>query len=130
MREDWLERFTGLTPEEKRLARLNHEAICFIVEGRREELTREHFQAIADVLKRFGEDNEWMREHAEELREKYPDKYIAVFHKKVVASCRSVPSQLNKLRGRIEKQGIPFEWVAAKFIPKEKRVQIFALGGA
>lgn len=130
MEEDWLERFTGLTLEEKRLARLNHEAGCLIAERRLEELTREHFQAMAEVLERFRKDNKWIDGHMEELREKYPDKYIAVFQEKVVASCNPDPLQLNRLREVVENQGIIFEWVAAKFIPREKRIQILALVGA
>jgi hypothetical protein len=44
----------------------------------------------------FAEDMKWMREHARELRSKYPDMYVAVYEDGVVAADKDLKKVYEK----------------------------------
>jgi len=47
----------------------------------------------------YGEDAEWIRRHHEELQEKYPGMYVAVYQGKVIAASKDY-SKVVKLASR------------------------------
>ena len=48
------------------------------------------------------ENNEWLDEHRLELRKKYPDRYVAVFGRKVVAQSKEFHTVISELRKESE----------------------------
>lgn len=58
---------------------------------------------VAQELARFREDAVYVDEHWEELVARYPERWIAVYERKVVADAKS-PTQL---RSKVLKKGIP-----------------------
>lgn len=53
---------------------------------------------IAQELRGFEENMNWLNKHYEKLKRQYPDKYVAVFDKKVVDH----DSDLNTLMRRLD----------------------------
>lgn len=43
-------------------------------------------KVIDSIPKDYWEDRDWVYEHLNDFAAKYPDQWIAVFHKKIVAS--------------------------------------------
>ena len=50
-----------------------------------ELLKKVDLNKVVSDMKHFEEDNRWLRENLKELRQKYPDRFIAVYDRKVVA---------------------------------------------
>lgn len=53
---------------------------------------------IAQELREFEENMDWLNKHYEKLKKEYPENYVAVFNRKVVDH----DSNLNTLMKRIE----------------------------
>lgn len=74
-------------------------------------------QAIVQQMEDFERDMDWLQEHYDNLKRKYPYEHVAVLDEKVVDHDRD----LRRLMGRIEaKYPKEHDRVAIKFISPEK----------
>ena len=79
-------------------------------------VTRE--EVLAEIkLKR--ENNEWLNEHREELRKKFPNHYIAIYGKRVAAKDEEFENVLSILRDLSDKAPAI---AAIEFISKEQTI--------
>jgi len=69
-------------------------------------------------MKQFWEDDDWAHEHYAELQKAYPDQWIAVYQKKVLAASKD-PSEANNKAKQITKDAIQ---PVILFIEKELRI--------
>lgn len=54
----------------------------------------------ARVLDRFKEDSEYFEEHRNELLQKYPEQWIAIFNRKVAGTAPTFDGLLDVLEGK------------------------------
>jgi hypothetical protein len=73
-------------------------------------------EEIQRDLDRFQNDAIWLGEHREEFLKKYPEQWVAVYHKELVATARSVKGLVHKL----ERKGIPPGRVVHDFLTEEE----------
>ena len=65
------------------------------------------------IPKRFWEDRKWASERMSELVAKYPDKWIAVFNKKVIAANRELGKAEDEAREKTHEKYIPLIFVGS-----------------
>jgi len=76
-------------------------------------LKKMHDEEILKGLKEFGQDVYWVSENQEELRKKFPGKYIAVINCEVVDSDPNLQVLLQRLREGGKNPGeIPVEFIS------------------
>jgi len=64
-------------------------------------------------LREFVSDMDWIDAKLDQLRKEYPNKYIAVSNRRIVASDSNLQSLLQKLKGKNLNPGeIPVEFIA------------------
>lgn len=66
---------------------------------------------MEETPKRFWEDDEWAEEHYDELVRKYPQKWVAVVHKKVVSVGDSPTKVREEARKKTGAEHIPITFV-------------------
>lgn len=66
---------------------------------------------LKSIPKKFWDDREWAYEHYSDLIKKYPDKWIAVLDKKVVAVSDGSGKILEKARAKTKKKYIPIIFI-------------------
>jgi len=76
---------------------------------------------VREWLREFSENSQWINEHLDELRQKYPDMYIAVRKKKVVKSGKN----LTQLREELRKEFGEIEDIAIEFISSKPLKLLF-----
>jgi len=75
-------------------------------------LTRAERQEVADAMRLFEEDTVWVDDHYQELLEKYPEQWIVVKNKTVIAS----DADLDSLVARVPE--LPF--LCREFITRDR----------
>ncbi|MBU0567359.1 hypothetical protein KJ693_05165 [bacterium] len=65
----------------------------------------------SDLSKKFWEDKRWGTEHYQDFIKKYPDMWIAVVNRKVVASSKSITEAKEKARRETKRKDIPLLFV-------------------
>lgn len=77
-----------------------------------------------DVLmaeyKQFTKDNQYFKDHWEELKRKYPDCYVAVFKGRVRAASPDRAVFLDELR----RKGIPPQNTARRYVSEKRRKRV------
>jgi hypothetical protein len=73
-------------------------------------------EEIQQSLERFRADAMWLSQHREELLKKYPERWIAVYKKDVVATAKS-PKQLFR---KVEQKGIRPGKVVHDYLTEEE----------
>jgi len=68
-------------------------------------------------LKQFEEDMGWITEHYEELKQRYPEQYVAVCNRTVVDHDREMRSLMARL---MQKYGEHARYLAVEFITAKK----------
>ena len=66
-----------------------------------------------EITRRFREDWNWAREHISELTVKYPDKWVAIFEKKVIAANSELGRAEDEAREKISEKRIPLIFVGS-----------------
>jgi hypothetical protein len=82
-------------------------------------LNRDH---IIQTIEEKRSNGNWMREHKQQLREKYPDKYVAVYNGKVAGHSDNIVVLLEKLRKKYK--GKDLSTFAIDLITKEDIIWI------
>lgn len=82
-------------------------------------LNRDH---IIQTIEEKRSNGNWMREHKQQLREKYPDEYVAVYNEKVVSHSDDLAVLLVKLRKKYK--GKDLSTFAIDLITKEDIIWI------
>jgi len=67
-----------------------------------------------EITRRFREDWNWAREHISELTIKYPDKWVAIFEKKVIAANSELGRAEDEAREKISEKRIPLIFVGSR----------------
>ncbi len=81
-------------PHRRKRKETEEEALASVAVVNRQEILHE--------VKLKRENSQWLDEHREEMRRKYPDRYVAVFDKKVVAHSDRFEVVLSALRKKSE----------------------------
>lgn len=76
--------------------------------------------SVEEELKRYGKDLEYLDEHRQELLERYPERWVAVYNLRVVGAAKD----LRRLIGKLEKQGIPPGEVYREFLTRNEPLLI------
>jgi hypothetical protein len=71
--------------------------------------------------RRMIENTVWYQENKKTLREKYSDKYVAIFNKDVIAS----DEDIDNLRAGLKEKGIDLDLVLIEFIYPKDMLMIF-----
>ena len=71
-----------------------------------------------EEMKAFEANSIWIGSHYRELREKYPDEYVAVWEERVVEHGPEIPAIMESLRGKYpdDYRHIPVEFVNSEDI--------------
>jgi len=64
----------------------------------------------------LAQDIKWLREHAQELQNKYPDMYVAVYNGKVVAADKDLKKVYEKARPYGERAIIKYVFPGDLFV--------------
>jgi hypothetical protein len=84
-------------------------------------LKEEAMSTQLETLRQFEEDLDWIAEHYDELKVKYPEEFVAVYKKQVVAH----DPEMSKLMEDLEKQyGELSRAIAVKYITPRKEEMI------
>jgi len=70
-------------------------------------------EAALQELEQFEADMQWICDHYEELKARYPDEFVAVLHGRLIAHNSQIEVLLEGLRSRYEEQ---MGHIAIKFI--------------
>lgn len=54
------------------------------------------------LLSKIEEDNKWLQQHYNELQEKYPNRFVAIHNKKVVATAK----EMDEIIKTVKKEGL------------------------
>lgn len=79
----------------------------------------------SEVLEKIQEkqaNQKWLQEHMDELRERYPDKYVAVSGKKVALSAKHLPELIQKLNKKFKEKDLTT--FAVDLVTKEKVIWV------
>jgi Family of unknown function (DUF5678) len=79
-------------------------------------------RSIQEELDRFQEDIDYFQLHQEELLDKYPDTWVAVFEKRVVG----VDPDLRQLLQDLQDRGIPTEKTLVRHLSTKEDLLILA----
>lgn len=71
-------------------------------------------------MKQFREDRFFLETHKDELREKYPNQWVAIFNKKLIGRSGDLNSLINVLK----KKGIPTGKVVIEFLSTTEDIMI------
>ena len=72
-------------------------------------------------LEAFGRDAQWYSDHYEELREQYPDYWVAIYNEELVATS---PDQ-DALFAALKKKGVKATKAYMKYLSTEDEIWIF-----
>lgn len=72
---------------------------------------------IAQELRGFEENMNWLNKHYEKLKKQYPDKYVAVFDKKVVDHDSDLSTLVRRLETNYAKES---NKIAVKYVTTKK----------
>ncbi len=75
---------------------------------------------LAEEWARFRGDTAYFEVHREELLEKYPDQWVAIYNQQVVGESADARQLLADLKGK----GIPLGQVVVKYLPKKEELLI------
>lgn len=78
----------------------------------RGRLSPEEFEEIERDLERFRRDGQYFEEHWDELLERYPERWVAVYHRHVVGAAKDI----RRLVRQLERKGIPPGFVAHRYV--------------
>jgi hypothetical protein len=70
---------------------------------------------LSEDIQRFQKDCEWLEGHRTELTARYPDRWVAVFHKEVIGTQKGA-SSLQILIKRLREQGYDTGKVVVRFL--------------
>lgn len=71
-----------------------------------------HDEEIAGLIDSFSRDSQWLSDHLEDLRDKYPNEYIAVKNSKVIAHNPSWEGTLQAVKRKgFETANTPIEYI-------------------
>jgi hypothetical protein len=68
-------------------------------------------KVLESIPKDFWEDREWAYEHYQELAKKYPNKWVAIMKKKVVAVSDGSGKILEEARAKTKREYIPIIFI-------------------
>ena len=74
------------------------------------------------ALEEFRKDTQWYRDHYEELREQYPDHWLAVYKEELVAASPDMDEMFDNLK----RKGVPATQAYITFLSTEDVIWIFA----
>ena len=78
-------------------------------------------QEVQADLERFSNDGQWYSDHYDELLERYPDHWIAIYHQEVVAASTEAEEMFVELK----RKGMKATRAFIKFISTEDQTWIF-----
>jgi hypothetical protein len=84
--------------------------------GSKAVMKTEIVESIAKTVLETRSDKEWTLSSRNYLRRKYPDKFIAVKRRRVVASAKKLETVMNKLKGK----KIPTNDVLIDYVSKDR----------
>lgn len=73
--------------------------------------------SLVKELKEFEEDFVWLNKHYDELKEKYPEEYVAVFSRRVIDHDPDLEELIKRLK---EKYPEDSDKVAIKYVTKKR----------
>ena len=73
--------------------------------------------SLVKELKEFEEDFVWLNKHYDELKEKYPEEYVAVFGRRVIDHDPGLEELMKRLK---EKYPEDSDKVAIKYVTKRR----------
>jgi hypothetical protein len=71
----------------------------------------EMIEATKDIPKEFWEDREWAWEHYEELMRQYPNRWVAIVDKRVVAVSDGPTDYIEEARRKTGRKHIPVVFI-------------------
>jgi hypothetical protein len=77
---------------------------------------------VQQSLERFEQDGEYVQEHRQELLSQYPEMWVAVFNRQVVAAAKTVDELVQQLK----KAGLPPGHVYHEYLSEEEDLLILA----
>lgn len=73
-------------------------------------------EAIVKELKQYESDSSWIHQHFDDLRIRYPNEFVAVYHGEIIAHAQTV----RELHAAIKKsRPETFGRAAVEYLPKE-----------
>ena len=73
-------------------------------------------EAIVKELKQYESDSSWIHQHFDDLRERYPNEFVAVYQGEIIAHAQTI-----RALHAVMRKGHPetFGWAAVEYLPKE-----------
>jgi hypothetical protein len=84
------------------------------------KLTKEERRQMIENWHRYQEDCEYYHRHIDELRKKYPDEIVAIYHRRVVDHDKDMTVLFERLKFAYDIRNM-----AIMFVPKKKMHYIF-----
>lgn len=80
---------------------------------------------VQQELERYERDAEYFEEHREELLQRYPERWVAIYNQRVVGAARDP----KRLRRQVERQGIPPGDSFWEYVTDQEELLILATSG-
>jgi hypothetical protein len=78
-------------------------------------------QEAQKELEAFSKDANWLHDHYDELQERYPDHWVAVYNEKVVAAS----SDIDEMFAELKKKNVLATKAYIKYLSTEDEIWIF-----